>query len=163
MIEGIVNDTRYALRSIAKAPVFTATVVLTLALGIGGNTAVFSVLNAVLLKPLPYPNPHELVRIYLTYRGADNFLPGPAVIDVRDRSRSLDVAALYTYNVEGVDLTDGPQPERVRQLHVSADYFRVMGVRMILGGPFERPDERPDGRVAVVSARIWQEYLGGSL
>lgn len=162
MIEALRQDIRYALRSVRKAPAFAAIVVLTLAVGIGANTAVFSVLNAVLLRPLPYPNAQDLVRVYLTYRGQDNYIPGPALIDFRARSRTLDFAAVYSYRAEGADLTDRQQPERVGQLQVSADYFRVMGVSLVVGQPFETGDERPDARVAVVSSRIWQEYLGHS-
>ena len=162
MLESLLHDVRSALRSARKAPAFAAIVVLTLALGIGANTAVFSVVNAVMLKPLPYANAHELVRVYLTYRGEDNYLPGPALIDFRERSRTLDVAAVYSYRAEGADLTDRPQPERVGQLQVSSDYFRVMAASLVLGRPFERGDERPDARLAVVSTRIWQEYFGGA-
>ncbi|HEX6974310.1 MAG TPA: ABC transporter permease, partial [Vicinamibacterales bacterium] len=162
MMESVWIDVRYAVRSITKAPAFAAIVIATLALGVGANTAVFSVLNAVLLKPLPYANAHELLRLYLTYRGQDNYLPGPAVIDFKERSRTVDIAALYTYRSEGVDLTDRAQPERVGRLQVSADYFRVMGVNLVAGRPFEAADERPNANVAVVSTRIWQDYLGRS-
>ena len=101
MIDSLAQDIRSALRSVRKAPAFATIVVATLALGIGANTAVFSVFNAVLLKPLPYADAHELVRVYLTYRGEDNYLPGPALIDFRERSRTLDVAAVYRTGPKG--------------------------------------------------------------
>ncbi len=162
MIEHVLKDIHQAVRAAGKARAFTAIVVLTLALGIGANTAVFSVLNAILIKPLPYGESQNLMRLYLTYRGDDNYLPGPAVIDFRERSRTLDIAALYTYRAEGVDLTDRQPPERVGQLAVSSDYFRVMRATLIAGQPFVASDERAGGRVAVVSTRIWQDYFGRS-
>ncbi len=162
MIESLLKDIQHAVRAAGKARAFTAIVVLTLALGIGANTAVFSVLNAVLIKPLPYAESQNLMRLYLTYRGDDNYLPGPAVVDFRERSRTLDIAALYNYRAEGVDLTDRQPPERVGQLEVSSDYFRVMRANLLIGQPFPASDERPGAHVAVVSTRIWQEYLGRS-
>jgi hypothetical protein len=152
---------RYAVRSIGAAKSFAAIVLATLALGIGANTAVFGVLNAVVLTPIPYEEPERLVRVYKSRGGEDNYLPGPAVVEFRERSRAVDLAALYTYQAQGVDLTDRVQPERVRLLPVSADYFRVLRVNPIVGRVFARGDERADARVAVISERIWREYLGG--
>jgi putative ABC transport system permease protein len=161
-VDGWIQDIRHAARSVAGAKGFAAIVVATLALGIGANTAVFGVLHAVVLSPLPYSEPERLVRLYQTRGTEDNYLPGPAVVELRDRTRTLDLAAVYTYQDEGADLTDRAQPERVRTLRVSADYFRVMRVNPIAGRVFERADEREDARVAVISERIWREYLGGA-
>src|SRR5262245_34618800 len=119
-------DVRYAVRSILTAPRFAAMVLLTLALGIGANTAVFSVLNAVVLKPLPYAEPEQLVRVYHSVGNDNTYLTGPAAIDYRDRSRTLDIAVTYTYSVVGADLTGREEPERVTMLPVGADYFRVL-------------------------------------
>src|SRR6266508_2455869 len=160
---GLIRDVRYALRSIAGSKKFAAIVVATLALGIGANTAVFGVLNAVVLRPLPYVEPERLVRVYHSANGDDNsYLTGLVAIAYREQSKALDIAILFTYNVEGADLTDRPEPERVRALPVSADYFRVLGVHPVLGQLFARADERPNVRLAVVSARIWRKYLGGA-
>src|SRR5262249_45595788 len=134
----------------------------TLALGIGANTAVFGVLHAVVLKPLPYEEPDCLVRIYHDSGTSTEYLPGPEVLGYRNGSRSLDVAVLYTYSAEGADLTDRAEPERVRTLAVSADYFRVLRVYPVLGQVFDRNDERPRTRIAVVSERIWRTHLGGA-
>jgi len=155
----MIHDLKLALRSIAGAKKLSAVVVVTLALGLGANTAVFGVLNAVVLQPLPYPEPDRLVRIYESAGGEDGYLPGPAVVALRDSSRTLDVAALYTYSPEGADLTDRAQPERVRTLQVGADYFRVLGVAPALGRLFDRADERSDARIAIVSDRIWRGHL----
>ena len=159
---GWIQDFKYAVRSIAGAKKFAAIVVATLALGIGANSAVFGVLNAAVLRPLPYDEPDRLVRVYAWDNGIDGYLPGPVVVALRENSRTLDIAALYTYSAEGADLTDRGQPERVRTLSVSADYFRVLRVSPALGQVFERSDERRDARVAVISARVWRDHLGSA-
>ena len=157
-------DLQYAVRSIVAAPRFAAVVIITLALGTGTNTAVFSVLNAVVLKPLPYDQPERLVRMYHS-SGFDNgslagaYLTGPAAVGYRDHSQTLDIAITYTYSVGGADLISGAGPERVRTMPVSGDYFRVLRTHPILGQTFDRADERPNARVAVVSAGIWRKYL----
>ena len=162
-MDSVTLDVRYALRSIAASKTFAAIVIATLALGVGANTAVFGVLNAVVLKPLPYDEPERLVRVYHT-AGADNsYMTGLAALAYRQQSKTLDIAILYTYSAEGADLTDRPDPERVRAMQVSADYFRVFGVRPLLGQVFVRADERANVRVAVVSERIWRKYLGGTV
>jgi len=162
-MDSILRDVKYALRSVAASKKFAAIVIATLALGIGANTAVFGVLHAVVLRPLPYEHPERLVRVYHSAGANDNtYMTGPAAIAYREQSKTLDLAILYTYSVEGADLTDRPVPERVRALPVSADYFRVLGVRPVLGRFFARADERPNQRLAVVSTRIWRQYLGGA-
>lgn len=152
-------DLKYAVRSIAVSPRFAAVVMITLALGTGANTAVFSVLNAVVLKPLPYDEPERLVRVY--HRSGDDhgYLTGLAAVGYRDRSRTLDIALTYTYSVQGADLTSRGEPERVRTMSVSADYFRVLRTQPSLGQTFDRADERPNSHVAVVNGRIWRKYL----
>jgi putative ABC transport system permease protein len=160
--DSLILDLLYAVRSIAKAPKFAAVVIVTLALAIGANTAVFGVLNAVVLKPLPYDEPEQLVRVYHSSPGDDNgYLTGLAAIEYRDRSRMLDIAVTYTYSVLGADLTGRGEPERVTALPVGADYFRVLRARPLLGRAFDRTDERPNANVAVISERIWRKYLDG--
>jgi putative ABC transport system permease protein len=162
-MDSIMRDVKYALRSVAASKKFAAIVIATLALGIGANTAVFGVLNAVVLRPLPYDHPERLVRVYHSVGGDDNtYMTGLAAVAYREQSKTLDFAILYTYSVEGADLTDRPVPERVRALQVSADYFRVLGVRPVVGQLFARADERPNQRLAVVSTRIWRKYLDGA-
>ena len=160
-MENWTRDVAYAVRSLLSAKKFSAIVILTLALGLGANTAVFSVLHAVVIRPLPYDDPDRLVRVYHTSGEVDSYMPGPAFRAYRDGSTTLDLAPVYTYNSEGADLTDRAQPERVTVLRVGADYFRVLGVRPVAGQPFARDQERADANVAVVTERIWREYLGG--
>jgi putative ABC transport system permease protein len=160
-VDGLLLDLKYAIRSIVSAKKLALVVVATLALGIGANTAVFGVLHAVVLKPLPYDEPDRLVRIYHDTDSSGGYLTGPELLGYRDSSRVLDIAAVHTYSTIGADLTDRAEPERVRTLSVSADYFRVLRVHPVLGQVFARADERRDARVAVVSERIWRKYLGG--
>ena len=160
-MENWTRDIAYAVRSLLAAKKFSAIVILTLALGLGANTAVFSVLHAVVIRPLPYDDPDRLVRVYHVSGEADSYMPGPAFRAYRDGSTTLDLAPVYTYNSEGADLTDRAQPERVTVLRVGADYFRVLGVRPVAGQPFARDQERADANAVVVTERIWREYLGG--
>jgi hypothetical protein len=104
-VDRLIHDVKYAVRSILTSPKFALVVLLTLALGIGANTAVFSVLNAVVLKPLPYPEPEQLVRVYHSVGSDNTYLTGLAAIDYRDRSRTLEIAVTSTYSVAGADLT----------------------------------------------------------
>lgn len=169
------QDVRWALRSLWRRPGFAAIVVATLALGVGANTAVFGVLNAVLLKPLPYAEPDRLMRLYQTHLdspGDPGHLTLPAVVHFREHARTLAIGAFYNYRSEGVDLTDGDRPERVRMMRVSADYFRVLRTAPILGRTFTRDEERPDdgglraslahaeARLMVMSERIFRRYFG---
>ena len=163
MMDSLRRDAAYAVRSLAAARKFTVIVIATLALGLGANTAVFSVLDAVVLRPLPYPEPERLVRIYQTVNADDIYMPGPALLAYRNGSSALEIAPVYTYSSQGADLTGRAQPERVTVLSVGADYFSVLGVRPLAGEPFARADERGAHGVAVISERIWRDYLGASL
>jgi putative ABC transport system permease protein len=146
LIDTARQDLRYAIRSLLKARGFAIVVIITLGLGIGANTAVFSVLNAAVLRPLPYPAPGRLVRLYLTYNGDNSYLPGPAILEWRENSRTVDIAILQTYSAQGADLVDHGRAERVSELQVSADYFRVLDVPPIAGRGFGPDEERPRGR-----------------
>jgi putative ABC transport system permease protein len=121
----MIDDLKFAFRALRKAPAFCTVVIVTLALGIGANTAVFSVLHAAILTPLPYPAPQDLVRLYFESGGERSYLAGSPLIEVRDQSRTLDVATSYTYSERSVDLTDRGRPERVAATLVSANYFDV--------------------------------------
>ena len=156
------QDIKYAMRTIVRRPGFTVVVVGTLALGLGANTAVFSVIDKVLLSPLPYGEPQRLVRLYQVFRdtpGDLNYLTLPALVSFRDGSRTLELGAVYTYSPSGVDLMNGDRPERVRVLPVGSDYFRVLRAEPMLGRRFRRDEERSDARVAVVSASLWRRVL----
>ena len=147
-MNAIFTDLRYALRMLRRSPLFTTIAVATLALGIGANTAIFSVVDAVVLRPLPYRDPHRLVMLWERRPKSDHVVASyPDFRDWRDRSRSFDGAAAYsgwTFNLTG----DGP-PERVDSAVVSASFFDVLGVTPHLGRGF-RPEEETKGRDDVV-------------
>ena len=104
------RDIVYAVRSLASAKKFSAIVILTLALGLGANTAVFGVLHAVVLRPLPYDDPDRLVRVYHVAGETDNYMPQPAFRAFRDNSTTLDLAPVYTYNSEDGTSPIAPSP-----------------------------------------------------
>ena len=161
-MRSIGHDVRFALRTLRKQPAFTTIAVLTLALGIGANTAVFSVLNSVVLSPLPYAEPHRLVRLYeatLEEPTMRNFLTVPDVIDVREDVRAFSsVGISYTYEAVGGDLTsDDGVTRRIRLMPVSADYFGTLRATPLLGRSFTRDEEIPDLPRVVLSHGLWRQ------
>ncbi len=162
-VESLGQDCAWAWRAVRRRPGFAAVVIVTLALGVGANTAVFGVLNAVLLTPLPYEEPERLVRLYQVEEDEpddEGFLTLPALIGFRESSRTLEIAALYNYRSEGADLTDSDRPARVKKLQVGADYFRVLRAAPALGRAFEREEEVSNAGVVIVSERIYRDYFG---
>lgn len=161
----ILIDLRYAMRTLRKQPGFATIAILTLALGIGANTAVFSVLNSVVLSPLPYAEPHQLVRLYEATDkepAMRNFLTVPDLVDVREDVRAFSsVGISYTYEAVGGDLTasDG-FTRRVRLMPVSADYFSTLRVTPLLGRVFTRDEEVPDLPRVVLSHALWSTVSG---
>jgi putative ABC transport system permease protein len=164
------RDTRQALRSLSSRPGFTLAAGLTIALGIGGATAVFSAVDAVLLKPLPYQQPGQLVRIYaasVQQPQAAGFVSPVAFLAYRDPSGTLQgVAATGTYDQTGADLGTGDEAHRIRTLRVSAEYFDVLRAPPLMGRGFTRVEEdgppTDDGRsgtVVVLSHRLWRDWF----
>jgi len=161
------TDIRYGLRQLIKHPAFTLIAVLTLALGIGANTAIFSVVNAVLLKPLPFPAPDELVAvggIDLTETGSAPKLSSmcyPDFFDFRDQNRSFIGMAVYRYL--NLALVDEQEAQSVRGLKVSGEFFDVLGIKPIMGRGFARADEQagggPGGFKVVLSYGFWQAHF----
>src|SRR6476659_3521888 len=149
------QDLRYALRRLLKSPGFTAVAVLTLALGIGANSAIFSVVNGVLLKPLPYHEPERLVRIYHLWEGHRSTMSGPNFWDVRKLSTTLtDAAAISTSRVI---LTGQGEPVRLDSAEVSAGLFDVLGIRPALGRTFHADENEPGHtKVALLAYSLWQ-------
>jgi predicted permease len=158
---GWAQDCAWAWRAVRRRPGFATVVIATLALGVGANTAVFGVLNAVLLTPLPYEEPERLVRLYQLEDGELEYVTLPALVDFRENARTLEIGALYNYRSEGADLTDGDRPERVKKLQVGADYFRVLRALPALGRSFEREEEVENAGVVIVSERVHRDYFGG--
>ncbi|HEX3160361.1 MAG TPA: ABC transporter permease [Gemmatimonadaceae bacterium] len=156
------DDIRYSLRRLRNSPGFTLVVVLTLALGIGANTAIFSVVNAVLLRPLPYRDPGQLVTIEHYYSGANEIeapVSSTGFADYRDRTRSF--ARMAVESGWGPNLTGAGEPERLTASRVSGHFFDVLGVQPALGRTL-RPDEDAPGheRVVVLSDGLWRRLYG---
>jgi putative ABC transport system permease protein len=145
---------------LARQPAYTAVVAGTLALGIGATTAVFSVLNSVILNPLPYPAPDRLVRMYSAWEDAPDarqYMPVPDFLDIREGVGAFeDVAALYTYRETGLDLDVSGRPTRVRALRISADYFDVYGATPLLGRTFDRSEENSQNALVILSHHLWK-------
>ena len=156
------QDIVYAFRRLWKAPAFTIVALVTLSLGIGANSAIFTVVNGVLLKPLPYDRPDELVGVFhLTRDGHKSVMSPPNFLDVRAQNHTLaDVAACDTF---GMTLTGVGEPVRLDGAEVSAGLFGVLRVQPILGRTF-RPEENEPGRTGVVllGHQLWQQRFGAS-
>jgi putative ABC transport system permease protein len=154
-------DVRYALRMMRSNPGFTAIAVAALALGIGANTAIFTVVNAVILKPLPYPHPERIVRLGRKYPngfGDSNSIPKYMTWRHND---VFEAMTLYTQGGPAVNLGSGDRPNEVKAGSVSKDYFRVFGVAPLQGRPFTEAEDLPGGPpAAVLSYSIWQNRLG---
>ena len=141
------TDLRNAFRQLRRAPAISVAAILTLALGIGATTALFTVVNSVLLRPLPYPEPDRLARVYSAWPERGNFRGPVSVPDVEDwaeRSRTFEAMAVYSTTPSSLVLqTDGGAAE-LSTVHVTAGFFPTMGVAPILGRVFTREDERDD-------------------
>ncbi|HEY2713717.1 MAG TPA: ABC transporter permease [Chthoniobacterales bacterium] len=157
------SDLRYAVRQLFKSPGFTAVAVLTLSLGIGANSAIFSVINAVLLKALPYPQADRIVLVWGDASKQGLHRGQVSSTDVADwRARSHAFAAISTYANFRPILVGQGEPERVAGAQVGDDFFKVMGARPLLGRVFDA-EEQEEGKdnVAVLSYGMWQRRLGG--
>ena len=153
------QDFLYAVRRLVKAPGFTVVAVLTLALGIGANSAIFSVVNGVLLKPLPYPEPDRLVGVYHTTEGHRAVMSGPNFTDVARAATSFESAAAISSG--RMILTGEGEPARLAIAEVSASLFNVLRVRPALGRAFNA-DENTPGRnnIVILSHGLWQQRFG---
>jgi predicted permease len=163
----MLNDIRYGLRQLIKHPAFTIIAVLTLALGIGANTAIFSVVNAVLLKPLPFPEPDQLIAVGMTdtrQKGQTDLgsLSYPDFFDFRDQNRTLASTALY--RDLSFALTSEEGATSVHGVKVSAEFFDVLGIKPKLGHAFVRDDEQggggPGGFKVIISDEFWKKHFG---
>jgi len=155
------QDLRYGARILLKNPGFTLMAVLTLALGIGANTAIFSVVNGVLLKPLPYREPERLIRVFERSRTQPKFPVARGNFrDYREQNTTLAGLALYTRR--DVELSQDDKPERLAALGVTAGFFDLLGVRPLLGREFGREDEAPNNSsVVILSHALWQRRFNG--
>ncbi|MFN7944004.1 MAG: ABC transporter permease [Blastocatellia bacterium] len=156
------HDLRYAARILRARPGFTIAAVLSLSLGIGACTAIFSIVDAVLWRELPYPHSERIVQLReVNERGLQVGVTEPNYLDVRARQRSLDASAQFAGGA--VVVTGGAEPVRARAFWVSGEFFDVMGVRPLMGRGFLPEESKPGGApVALVSYGFWQRVLGGT-
>jgi putative ABC transport system permease protein len=164
-IEDLWRDLRFVLRSLAKTPGFTAIAIIVIAVGIGVNTAVFSVINTVLLKPLTYPDPQSLVQLVNTNPRFPNPQPGanvPTFNIWHQQTGIFDKVAAFDFGGAGLNLTGGDHPLQVQAIHVTADFFAMLGAPVIAGRTFTAAEDSPNGgRVVVLSYGLWKTRFGG--
>ena len=158
----LIQDIRYGLRQLRRSPGFTAVAVLTLALGIGATTAIFTVVNTVLLHPLPYPDSGRIVNIGRSGGGARYSDDLPMVAFWLQNNPGFEDLAAYREGATSVNLSGGDRPELVQALKVSRNYFRLFGANPILGRTFNSAEDQPGGASALVmSFGLWQRRFGG--
>jgi len=164
-LEQLWQDIRYGLRMLAKNRGFTAVAVLTLALGIGANTAIFSVVDAALLRPLPFEHPDRIVQVMRHYPQGykEAAVSVPVIVYWQNHSPVFDHVAAYDFFSGGFNLSRGNEPERVSGTRVSAGFFPVLGVKPALGRTFSPEEDQPGGpRVVVLSERMWRTRFGAA-
>ena len=159
-LPSVISDCRYGVRQLRKNPSFTALAVLTLALGIGATTSIFSVVYGVLLRPLPYPDPNRIMAVFeVTSEGRPSRVADPNFDDFRDQSRSFQAIAKYNDNVASV--SGASQPTRTTVAGVSPDFLKVFGIQPILGRDFDASDAKKGaGPTVLVSYGYWKQQLG---
>src|SRR2546421_454611 len=160
------RDFRHSFRTLLKQPLFAGIVIVTCALGIGANSAVFSVINAVLLRPLSYHQPNQLVALLPydlrqgTSAGFDQSTASyPDFQDWRAQNHVFQQIAVY--NNESLTLTDGNEAIQLQGQAVSADLFTLLGIQPILGRTFSAKEDEPGSRVVILSNELWKNRFGG--
>jgi putative ABC transport system permease protein len=161
-IENFLGDLKHAARALWRSPAFAATAIAALALGIGANTAIFSVVNAVLLQPLSYPQPDRLVALERKFHdGNGSSVSIPKFTVWSQQTRVFRSIAAYDFAGPGMNLTGGDRPEQVKGIHASAGYFDVFGAPLALGRVYTAQEDRPGGvHVAVISNGLWRSHFG---
>jgi predicted permease len=163
VLEAVIQDLRFGLHMLRKSPGFTAVAVLTLALGIGANTAVFSVVQGVLLRPLPYKNPESLVEVWNTYLPTlpQIGLSGADFENWRQQAHSLSEMAGYRFVGQGFNVTGEGEPDRFEAAYATSNLFALLGVRPVAGRTFGPTEDKPaSAPVVVISHRVWQSRFG---
>ena len=159
----LLQELRYAARRLWRAPGFAAVVIVTLALGIGANAAIFTVIDAVMLRPLPYPQPQRLVVIqhyYAKLGPLEAPVSAPGFRDYRDKTQSFEALGVETG--AALSLTGAGDPQRVEARRVSGDWFRALGVAPALGRAILPEDDQPGHHVAVLSSALWRRIFASS-
>jgi len=163
-MDGLLRDVRHAARNLLRTPGFALVTILTLALGIGANTAIFSVVNAVILRPLGYPQPDRLIYISSQFpqMGFDQFwISPPEFLEFQERTRAF--SAVGAFAIGQANLTAPDRPRRVNSVQASAELFTALGVKALYGRTFEAAETRPNGAlVTILSYELWTSAFGGS-
>ena len=156
-VESVFMDTRYAFRQLARSPGFAVATILTISLGVGASTAIFGVVNTVLVRPLSYPHAERIVQTEkVTTTGSSYTASIPLFLYWRDHNRTLQHLAAYSVLPVGFNLAGRAMPERIPGLRVSADFFRVLGVTPPLGRNFTKEDDQPGSqRVVILGESLW--------
>lgn len=154
---------RHAARVLAQSPGFTVVAIAALALGIGANTAIFSVVNEILLNPLPYSQPDRMVRLMLKFpNGNGQSVSIPKFMAWKEHTQAFSHLCAYDFSGPGLNLTGAAMPEQVKGIHVSADFFPVFDATPAIGRVFSPDEDRPGGpRLAVLSHGLWRRKFGG--
>src|SRR5512146_535932 len=162
----LTQDLRYGVRVLRKSPGFATVAVMVLALGIGANTAIFSVVNAVLLRPLPYPDPSRLMQVWhvpppKSFPGMTMFAVSPAnYLDWERQNHVFQSMAIYGFR--SFNITGGDQPQALQASAVSQDFFTTLGVQPMLGRTFTPDEEQPGhNQVAILGYALWKSSFGG--
>ncbi|HWP43839.1 MAG TPA: ABC transporter permease, partial [Blastocatellia bacterium] len=156
------QDVRYGARMLFKKPAFTAIAVLALALGIGANSAIFSVVNSVLLQPLPYKDPDRLMIMWEKSPTMDTSVSYPNFLDWREQNQAFE--SIAAFRRDSFNLTGAGEPERLQGRMVSASFFSTLGYRPALGRDFTPDEDRPGGdRVVILAHDLWQRRFGGEV
>ncbi len=161
-MDTMLKDLKHALRMLRQSPGFTLTAISALALGIGANTAIFSVVNTVLLKPLPYPQPDRIVQLMnATPDGNFGGASVPKYNIWRAQTQVLEDVAAYDGGGPGINMSGGDRPEQLKGIHVSHEFFHLFGAQLTLGRIFSVAEDRPrGGNVVVLSNGLWQRRFG---
>jgi putative ABC transport system permease protein len=163
-VENLIGDLKHAVRVLWRSPAFAATAIAALALGIGANTAIFSVVDTVLLQPLSYPQPDRLVALMRHFPDGDgNSVSIPKFMVWREQTKLFQAIAAYDFAGPGINLTGGDRPRQVKGIHASADYFAVFGAPVAMGRTYTLDEDRPGGpHVVVISNGLWRSQYGAN-
>jgi putative ABC transport system permease protein len=163
-LRSVLSDCRFALRQLRKSPAFTIVAVLTVSLGIGVNTTIFTFINGFLLRPLPYPHAERVVEVDREYKDGPYY--GMSLIEFRTfqrQNQTFQYLAAYDMLGSGLNLATGAEPELIHSRRVTADFFRVLGIPLAIGRDFSAAADRPGAApVVVLSYRIWKDLFGGN-
>lgn len=160
--DAFVQDLRHGVRGLAKAPAFTAVAITALALGIGASTAIFSVVNAVLLRPLPYPNPDRIV-VFATASPTARMVASASPLEFNFwRRQAVTFEDISAYRFSRISITRVDRPEQIRAALVTSSYFRLFGEKVAAGRTFMEDEDRPEGKnVVIFSSKFWRRAFGG--